>query len=81
MRTRRWSQAIDRAVSECARGVGEIRLAVGGVGVFPDMKRARVIWVGLTGDIARLESVRNALEEACFALGFPIRRAAPFART
>ena len=63
-------EAIGRAVSECARAVGEIRLAVGGVGVFPDMKRARVIWVGLTGDIARLESVRNALEEACFALGF-----------
>jgi RNA 2',3'-cyclic 3'-phosphodiesterase len=64
-------RAIDEAASGCARGVGEIRLAVGGVGVFPDLKRARVVWVGLAGDIRRLESVRNALEQACFTLGFP----------
>lgn len=62
--------AIDRAVSECARGVGEIRLTVGRVGTFPDIKRPRVIWVGLAGDLARLESVQRALEEACFGLGF-----------
>ena len=61
---------IDRAVSECARGVGEIRLTVGRVGTFPDLRRPRVIWVGLAGDLARLESVQQAVEEACFGLGF-----------
>jgi RNA 2',3'-cyclic 3'-phosphodiesterase len=62
--------AIGRAAAECARGVGNIPLTVGGLGVFPDMKRPRVIWVGLSGDIARLSAVRDALEDVCFALGF-----------
>lgn len=63
--------AIGRAVSECVIGVEKIRLAVGRVGAFPDMKRPRVIWVGLAGELERLESVQRALEEACFSLGFP----------
>jgi 2'-5' RNA ligase len=64
-------RAIDDAAAQCARGVGEIPLTVGRVGTFPDMRRPRVIWVGLTGEIDRLGSVAGALEEACFTLGFP----------
>jgi len=63
--------AINDAAAGCARGVGEIELSVGGVGAFPDMRRPRVVWVGLAGQIQRLESVAAALEEACFSLGFP----------
>jgi 2'-5' RNA ligase len=64
-------RALDEAAAGCTRTVGEIRLAVGGVGAFPDMKRPRVIWVGLSGDIERLQTVQKSLEEACFDLGFP----------
>jgi 2'-5' RNA ligase len=64
-------RVIDDAAAQCARGVGEIRLSVGRVGAFPDMRRPRVIWVGLAGETGRLESVAGALEEACFGLGFP----------
>ncbi len=59
------------ATARCALGVGEIELSVGRVGAFPDMRRPRVIWVGLAGELDRLGSVAGALEEACFALGFP----------
>ncbi|MBN2224153.1 MAG: RNA 2',3'-cyclic phosphodiesterase [Deltaproteobacteria bacterium] len=62
--------AIGDAAARCARGVGNIPLSVGRVGAFPDMRRPRVIWVGLAGEIERLGSVANALEEACFDLGF-----------
>ncbi len=64
-------RAVDEAAAPCARGVGEIPLSVGRVGVFPDMRRPRVVWVGLSGDVERLQAVQEALEEACFALGFP----------
>jgi 2'-5' RNA ligase len=64
-------RAIDEAAAPCTRGVGEIRLSVGRVGAFPDMRRPRIVWVGLSGDIERLQAVQEALEEACFALGFP----------
>jgi 2'-5' RNA ligase len=62
---------IDDAAARCVRGAGVIPLTVGRVGAFPDMRRPRVVWVGLAGETGRLESVAGALEEACFALGFP----------
>ena len=63
--------AIDDAAGRCAHGLGEIRLSVGSVGMFPDARRPRVIWVGLSGDIERLAGLRDALEGACSSLGFP----------
>jgi 2'-5' RNA ligase len=62
--------AINEAAARCAAGAGEIRLSVGRVGFFPDMRRPRVIWVGLAGDVERLVAVQKALEDACFDLGF-----------
>ncbi len=63
--------SINDAAARCAHGVGEIRLSVGSVGMFPDARRPRVIWVGLSGDIEKLVGLRDALEEACVSLGFP----------
>ena len=51
--------AIGDAAARCARGVGKIPLSVGRVGAFPDMRRPRVIWVGLAGEIERLVSVAS----------------------
>jgi 2'-5' RNA ligase len=62
---------LTEAARSSVRGTGEIVLGVGGLGTFPNPRRPRVIWVGLTGDVERLISVRDALEEACFSLGFP----------
>ena len=46
-------------------------IAPGGVGIFPNFRQARVVWVGLTGDIDRLHQLHEALsiglEEAGFA--------------
>ena len=63
--------SLDEAAVRSARGVGEIRLHVDGLGMFPNAQRPRVIWVGLSGDIERLTRVRDALEESCLSLGFP----------
>jgi 2'-5' RNA ligase len=62
--------AIGDAAARCTRGVGSIPLSVGGVGAFPDMRRPRVVWVGLGGQIGRLAELSGALEDACFELGF-----------
>ena len=35
---------------------------LGGVGVFPDWRRPRVIWVGLNGEIERLSRFRDELQ-------------------
>lgn len=44
-------------------------LALSGVGVFPDIRRARVLWVGAAGDAERLLAVQAALETALETLG------------
>lgn len=50
-------------------------LRVGGdehvVGAFPNFRRPRVVWLGVTND-PRLELLHHDVEVACDALGFPI---------
>jgi RNA 2',3'-cyclic 3'-phosphodiesterase len=46
-----------------------------GLGVFPNIKRPRVIWVGLGGDIDRLSDLRDTIQSGLNGLGFvPERR-------
>jgi 2'-5' RNA ligase len=54
-----------------------VSLAVKGAGVFPGIKRPRVIWVGLTGEIEKLTGIQNDIEENLEKLGFP-REKRPF---
>lgn len=39
-------------------------LALGRLGAFPDLLRPRVIWVGLTGDLANLASLQESVRRA-----------------
>jgi 2'-5' RNA ligase len=45
-------------------------LRAAGAGVFPNPRRARVLWVGLTGDIDRLRHLQADLESGLSAEGF-----------
>jgi 2'-5' RNA ligase len=40
---------------------GQARLATGGLGVFPNQKRPRVIWIGLNGQTDRLTELYNTV--------------------
>jgi len=59
------SRAVDRAVARH----GDAPLAFGGVGAFPNFRRARVVWLGVEPH-PRLELLHHDIEEACAALGF-----------
>ncbi len=48
-----------------------LTLCAKGVGVFPGIKRPRVIWVGLGGETAPLGRLQKALEDGLAAIGFP----------
>jgi len=45
-------------------------LAAKGVGVFPNLRRARVLWVGLAGDLDRLKAIQATLESGLESVGF-----------
>lgn len=44
-------------------------ISLGGMGLFPDIKRPRVLWLGLNGDIKGLASLRDDLQKSLEAFG------------
>jgi 2'-5' RNA ligase len=68
---------IQNAISEAVKGVEPILLAAKGIGVFPDLKRPRVLWVGIAGRKKALIGLYQALEESLEAIGFP-KESRPF---
>ncbi len=53
-----------------AREIPPFRLEVKGPGVFPNPKRARVAWVGLSGEVDKLLQLQQNLEANLETLGF-----------
>ncbi len=53
-----------------AQGTGGFRLEVAGTGAFPNAKAARVVWVGLSGDVDKLNRLQDAVEKAMADIGF-----------
>jgi len=47
------------------------QLQLKGVGAFPSLRRAQVIWVGLEGELEKLQNLQNQLESSLVPLGFP----------
>jgi 2'-5' RNA ligase len=61
---------IGGAMLEAVDDFAALNLVAGGVGVFPGIKRPRVIWVGLGGQIQLLFAIQRMLEDNLAALGF-----------
>lgn len=59
------------ALEQAALGIAPFGLEAGGLGVFPNLRRARVVWVGLGGDITALRELQQRVEDALAPLGFP----------
>ena len=46
-------------------------LRLGGLGFFPNARRARVFWAGITGDLASLQRLHEQVQKANLLSGFP----------
>jgi 2'-5' RNA ligase len=46
------------------------KLSARGIGVFPGLKSARVLWVGLSGDLDALTAIQRGLEQRLETIGF-----------
>ena len=60
-----------------ATGAAPFALELGDVGGFPNLKRTRVLMVGLGGDMQSLNKLASLVEGACESLGFK-RETRPF---
>ena len=61
---------ITAALEEAARGTHSFSIEVSGLGVFPDPRRVRVVWVGLTGELEKLSQLQKRIETGLVPLGF-----------
>ena len=64
------SDKIGKAMMDAVANFGALDLVARGLGVFPGVKRPRVIWVGLGGQIQLLFALQRVLEDNLAALGF-----------
>jgi 2'-5' RNA ligase len=68
------TDAIVNAMTLAARGRAALHLNASGIGVFPNARRPRVIWVGLGGQVDHLKSLQQTLDVHLADLGFPAER-------
>ena len=68
---------ITYVLTEVASVIPPFQLGLGKLGAFPNLRRPRVIWVAITGDVERLAILNREVESALDSLGFP-RESRPF---
>jgi 2'-5' RNA ligase len=61
---------ITAALGEACRGVRPFSLEINGIGVFPNERRVRVVWVGLAGETATLGQLQKRVDDGLAPLGF-----------
>ncbi len=60
---------IKEKVNSAVKRFPIFKIRINGVGVFPNWRRPRVIWVGLNGEIERLSKFRDELQAELKVLG------------
>lgn len=61
---------ITRAMETAVQGVPPFQLELKDLGVFPNLKRVQVAWVGLIGEIDKLKLLQQRIESELAPLGF-----------
>lgn len=61
---------ITKAIEEAARGTQPFHLEVKDLGVFPNLRRVQVVWVGISGQVDRLCQLQQRIESNLALLGF-----------
>lgn len=60
---------LQASAREACRVTGPFRLRLSAPGTFPNPRRPRVIWAGLSGDLDRLRRLQVAVDGACEGFG------------
>jgi len=58
------------AMQRASQGTLPLALTVQGMGVFPGIKRPRVLWIGLGGQVEELQQLYSRIEDELAGLGF-----------
>jgi 2'-5' RNA ligase len=61
---------ITKAIEEAAQGISPFNLEISGLGVFPNLKQARVFWVGISGELDKLSRLQQNIDSTLATLRF-----------
>jgi RNA 2',3'-cyclic 3'-phosphodiesterase len=61
---------VAQAMRQAARDASPLELIVQGMGVFPGLRKPRILWIGLGGQTDELKKMQADLEDELTALGF-----------
>jgi len=61
---------ITAALEEACRSVSPFPVELSGLGVFPNARRVQVVWVGLKGEVEKLDRLQKGLDAVLAPLGF-----------
>jgi len=61
---------ITRVIEEAAKGTAPFHLKVKQLGVFPNLRRVQVVWVGISGEVDKLGQLQQRIESGLARLGF-----------
>ena len=67
-------EVIEHGIRGAVAGEAPFALALGEGGSFPRPDNARVVWVGVDGELRRLENVQNLIADEIRSLGYRIDR-------
>jgi 2'-5' RNA ligase len=67
-------EAVEIALGKAVSGISPFTFTVGGLGCFPNIRRPRVLWVGLYEPTGALSRLRDAVEDRVAPLGFPTEK-------
>jgi len=70
-------RAVSEVVAGQAAGVRPLNLEAKGLGMFPETRRPRVLWLGIGGEVERLIVLQQAIDQGLEASGFS-REERPF---
>jgi len=61
---------VSEVVDSAAKGFGPIRLIAKGIGIFPGVKKARILWTGIAGQTDMLAKLQEAIDAGLSEIGF-----------
>jgi 2'-5' RNA ligase len=68
---------ITGVMEQASQGVNPFQLQLTEIGAFPNMRRPRVVWVGIKGDVDKLVDWQQRIDNGLVPLGFA-KEARPF---
>jgi 2'-5' RNA ligase len=62
---------VTAAMASAAHSVTPFTITISGVGCFPNLRRPRVVWIGISEPTGKLNSLQRAVESTISPLGYP----------